>query len=206
VANILNTYIFTIEGRPRPKERPRHALGNLEIIAAEIFNLFKRTPSLSFNDFLGRFKRVLTENQKVYTPNDTHAYENLVGYSALNALKTKIEENMMRVEINLYFSDRKVGDVDNYTKSILDGLHSIMDDDKQVKKVIVEKFIGVDENGDKITKDKERADLKIEILDELIYYKKKEVDVLAKLNKSKNNDKVVKPKPNKNFFQRRRHL
>jgi Holliday junction resolvase RusA-like endonuclease len=171
MSKILDSYKFTITGRPRVKERPRLTISNFKEMGTNIYNLFQKNNKLSFQDFWSNFSKLMNTFIKIYTPTDTRNYEDLVGYIALNAMKHKNMDSMINVEINLYFSDKRVGDIDNYTKSILDGLHTIMDNDKQVKKVIAEKFIKEDENGNIIKKDQERAEVIIYILEQNIYYK-----------------------------------
>ncbi len=69
----------------------------------------------------------------VYTPRETAAYEKAVGYVALNACQGRSITTDIAVGIKLYFKDRKFGDVDNYSKSILDGMQGIVfENDKQV--------------------------------------------------------------------------
>ncbi len=69
----------------------------------------------------------------VYTPRETAAYEKAVGHVALNACQGRSITTDIAVGIKLYFKDRKFGDVDNYSKSILDGMQGIVfENDKQV--------------------------------------------------------------------------
>lgn len=172
MSKIIEEYKFIVEGRPRPKERPRISVGKIKILAISIYNIFMRKQRISFNDFFREFSKEM--KTFVYTPKNTQDYENLVGYTALSALKNKrILDNMVNIELKLYFADKRVGDVDNYTKSVLDGLSPIMDNDKQVKKSIVEKFISIDENNTKITKQNERVEIIIQVLDLPIYYTNK---------------------------------
>ena len=179
MSKVLESYSFTIEGRPRPKERPRHTIGYLPKLAAIVYNIFARNPRISMGEFTKKFIATVGQFTKnagttVFTPVATQEYEQLVHYTAMKTFgNKKITDKMLNVEIKLYFADKKIGDVDNYTKSILDGLHSIMDDDKQVKKNIVEKFITIDEEGNKIKKEEQRAEIIIDVLDIPVYYTKK---------------------------------
>lgn len=177
--NITQSFHVILEGRPKPKERPRLTIANLNLIAIHTYNLFRKTPNMSVASFKEAFVNIVRSINKgmggrVYTPQATQNYEEYVGLLAKNIMRTKVNDNMINIEIKLYFADKKVGDVDNYTKSILDGLHTIMDNDKQVKRVVVEKFISFDENNNKIDKKQERAELTIDVLDLPIYYKRKE--------------------------------
>lgn len=185
---VLKTIQYSIDGRPVPKERPRHTIGNLPRLATSVFSLFKRNPKISIGDFTKRFIAIVNKFTKnshstIYTPTKTKQYEQYVGLLSKSQINKraleldlrdgKIKDYMITIHINLFFKDKRVGDVDNYTKSILDGMHTIFDDDKQVKKVIVEKFIKEDNDGKKITEKDERADIKLEILDMSVYYNNK---------------------------------
>jgi crossover junction endodeoxyribonuclease RusA len=107
---------FTIPGKPVPKQRPR----------------------------------VNTKTKTAYTPEKTVEYEKKVGLCALKALREasgkKLEGNV-RVMIELGEKETVVrvfgqsmephtktrGDLDNYAKSILDGMQGVLfDDDRQV--------------------------------------------------------------------------
>lgn len=59
-------------------------------------------------------------------------YKGTVGWAA-KAARCPRFRGRVRVDIDLYIQGGRVGDVDNYTKSILDGLNGIAwDDDRQV--------------------------------------------------------------------------
>jgi crossover junction endodeoxyribonuclease RusA len=76
----------------------------------------------------------------IYTPRATSQYEKLVGYAALSAANGKSFFKNIAVEIKLFFRDRRFGDLDNYTKSILDGLQGVIfENDKQVCRLTVER-------------------------------------------------------------------
>ena len=76
----------------------------------------------------------------VYTPRETAAYEKAVGYVALNACQGRSITTDIAVGIKLYFKDRKFGDIDNYSKSILDGMQGVIfENDKQVCRLTVER-------------------------------------------------------------------
>lgn len=113
---------FTIEGKPVGKGRPR----------------------------LARWG--------VYTPNKTINYENLVKFSYLQVTNDKLVDCAIKIEIWAYFEPPKseskkkqkelLGqaytkrpDIDNISKSILDGLNGIAyGDDNQVTELIVHKL------------------------------------------------------------------
>jgi len=74
----------------------------------------------------------------VYTPPETKEYENLVGWVARCA-GCKPLNGPLAVELHLFIRGRS-GDVDNYCKSILDGLNGIAYvDDDQVVELLVRK-------------------------------------------------------------------
>ena len=109
---------FVVEGKPQPKERPRKG-----------------------------------KNGGFYTPKKTKDYETLVGWYARNAYKGNPSEKAIIVELNIFFKlpqrtteiegayCMKKADVDNISKSVLDGLNGIVWlDDKQVVELIVRKY------------------------------------------------------------------
>lgn len=61
------------------------------------------------------------------------------------ALSQRIGEKLtgdLEVKIKLYFKDKRVRDIDNYNKILLDALTGIIwQDDKQIQKMTIEKFI-----------------------------------------------------------------
>ena len=74
----------------------------------------------------------------VYTPPKTKEYENLVGWVARCA-GCKPLDGPLVVKLHLFIRGRS-GDVDNYCKSILDGLNGIAyEDDDQVVELLVRK-------------------------------------------------------------------
>ena len=94
----------------------------------------------------------------VYTPRETAQYEKLVGYAALDAAKGRSFFKEIAISIRLFFKDRKFGDLDNYTKSILDGLQGVVfENDRQVCRLTVER------HQDK----EERAEVKVWAVEEV---------------------------------------
>ena len=96
----------------------------------------------------------------VYTPTKTVNYENLVRFSYLQATNDKFIDCDLKIEIWAIFETiksisqkkqkelmnkpyRKKPDIDNITKSILDGLNGIAyQDDNQITELVVHKFYG----------------------------------------------------------------
>lgn len=96
----------------------------------------------------------------VYTPTKTVNYENLVRFSYLQATNDKFIDCDLKIEIWAIFEPiksisqkkqkelmnkpyRKKPDIDNITKSILDGLNGIAyQDDNQITELVVHKFYG----------------------------------------------------------------
>ena len=85
----------------------------------------------------------------VYTPLKTSKYEKMIKYIALDASNGKSFFEDVEVNIKLFFKDRRFGDLDNYTKSILDGLQGIVfENDKQVAKLNIERYIDKEERAE----------------------------------------------------------
>lgn len=81
-------------------------------------------------------------------PARTMAYQRQVGWVAKQQIKTPFAGDV-EVTIVLYFRGGRVGDVDNYQKSILDGLNGIaFEDDRQVRKVTCERLTSADERAE----------------------------------------------------------
>ena len=78
---------------------------------------------------------------RIYTPRATSQYEKLVGYAALEAAKGHSFFEEIAISIKLFFKDKRYGDLDNYTKSILDGLQGVIfENDKQVCELTVKRY------------------------------------------------------------------
>jgi len=73
---------------------------------------------------------------------------------AAAAAKGRVFFGDIAISIKLYFSDRKFGDIDNYAKSILDGMQEVIfDNDKQVAKLHIERHIDKDERAEVIVEE-----------------------------------------------------
>ncbi|NLZ54644.1 MAG: RusA family crossover junction endodeoxyribonuclease, partial [Thermoanaerobacteraceae bacterium] len=60
----------------------------------------------------------------------------------------------LSIWIKLYFADRRFGDLDNYAKSILDGLQkTLFENDKQVARLSVERYIDKNERAEVIVEE-----------------------------------------------------
>ena len=87
----------------------------------------------------------------VYTPEETKRYERQVMLLAAAAAKGKTFFNDIAIDIKLYFADKKFGDIDNYAKSILDGLQgTLFENDKQVARLHIERHIDKNERAEVI--------------------------------------------------------
>ena len=85
----------------------------------------------------------------VYTPRETSKYEKMVGYIALDAFKGKPLLGEIELNIKLYFKDKRLPDVDNVLKSLMDGLQgNAFENDRQVKKISIERFIDKNERAE----------------------------------------------------------
>ncbi|RJQ07575.1 MAG: RusA family crossover junction endodeoxyribonuclease [Bacillota bacterium] len=71
----------------------------------------------------------------VYTPRETLAYEEAVGWAARPHFPKPLE-GPVSVKLDVYLATGKRGDLDNYSKSILDGVNEIaFRDDSQVARL-----------------------------------------------------------------------
>lgn len=85
----------------------------------------------------------------IYTPKETSEYEKRVSLAALTAANGKAFLKNVSVEIKLFFQDRRFGDLDNYAKSILDGLQGVIfENDKQVARLSIERYIDKNERAE----------------------------------------------------------
>jgi crossover junction endodeoxyribonuclease RusA len=63
-------------------------------------------------------------------------------WEAKSQWKKKITNKDLEVIITLYFKDKKVRDIDNYSKILLDSMTGIVwEDDKQIQRMTIEKYI-----------------------------------------------------------------
>jgi len=77
---------------------------------------------------------------KMYTPNKTKEYEQLVAKTARLIIPEPLKGDV-RVDIKIYTS-RVIGDLDNYIKSILDGLNNVAyNNDKQISIITAQRYI-----------------------------------------------------------------
>jgi Holliday junction resolvase RusA-like endonuclease len=106
---------FTVPGIPVPKERPR----------------------VTRNRKTGR--------TRIYTPRATHNYEETVGHHALRAKGLagwpKPERgHAYRVSLRIFFDASNEPDLDNVTKSVLDGMNRLIyHDDREVTDMVLAK-------------------------------------------------------------------
>lgn len=78
----------------------------------------------------------------VYTPAVTKEYERLVGWTALKAMTDKDKlTGPVGVEIQLYFHGKRLPDIDNCAKALLDGMLGIVyEDDRQVRELRISRY------------------------------------------------------------------
>ena len=89
---------------------------------------------------------------KVYTPARTREYEQAVRFTASASCQKPLQGEVW-VAARFYFHDKKHGDIDNYIKSIFDGIQGVcFQDDRQV--VVLEASINQ-------TKGNERAEVEV---------------------------------------------
>jgi crossover junction endodeoxyribonuclease RusA len=82
----------------------------------------------------------LGRNNNIYTPRKTKEYEELVGWKAREVIKEPLKGNVA-VYITIYGGSRIQGDLDNYAKSILDGMNKIAyEDDKQICSLSIQRI------------------------------------------------------------------
>ena len=90
----------------------------------------------------------------IYTPRETSRFEKQVALAAFTAAKGRVLFGDLSIWIKLYFSDRRFGDLDNYAKSILDGLQkTLFENDKQVARLSVERYIDKNERAEVIVEE-----------------------------------------------------
>ena len=98
------------------------------------FLIDKRPPTV--NEFMAifrgrRIKTKVCREFKTYAQNKLK--EQFVEESLLN--------EVLKINIKLYFKDKRKRDVDNYLKAIFDSLTgAVIEDDSLIKKCVVEKF------------------------------------------------------------------
>ena len=87
----------------------------------------------------------------IYTPKETSKFEKQVALAAFTAANGKVLFGDIAISIKLYFSDKRFGDLDNYAKSILDGLQgTLYENDKQVARLHIERHIDKSERAEVI--------------------------------------------------------
>lgn len=87
----------------------------------------------------------LGRNNNIYTPRKTKEYEELVGWKAREVIKEPLKGNVA-VYITIYGGSRIQGDLDNYAKSILDGMNGVAYiDDKQISYLTIQRLKGEQE-------------------------------------------------------------
>jgi len=90
----------------------------------------------------------------IYTPRETSKFEKQVALAALAAANGRILLGDLSICIKLYFANKRYGDLDNYAKSILDGLQgTLFENDKQVSKLHIERYIDKNERAEVIVEE-----------------------------------------------------
>lgn len=89
----------------------------------------------------------------VYMTKEGKALKESYQWQAKSQWRGKPLEGNIHIEVELYFKDKRVRDIDNYSKILLDSLTGIVwIDDKQIQKMTISKHID---------KDNPRIELKI---------------------------------------------
>lgn len=158
----MKKHKFVIKGRPIPKKRPRLVYTDIKKLAYAILQYFSEEKEVDYKGILKVLKKYI--NTKAYTPKATKNYEKKITYLAKCNMEEDIIEEQVEINIKFYFKDNKEGDIDNYSKAILDGLQPIIKNDKQVKRLTAEKWMKYDENGNVIKEEDERTEVEIKIL------------------------------------------
>jgi len=75
----------------------------------------------------------------MYTPPETKEYERMVAWYALQAMQGQRKlTGPTGVEIKLYFKNKKMPDIDNCAKAIMDGMLNVAyEDDRQVRELMI---------------------------------------------------------------------
>jgi len=68
-------------------------------------------------------------------------FKKIIREAWLNQTDSNFEDNLVEINIKLYFGDKRKHDWDNYSKSLCDSLNDIAyNDDSQIMKGVIEKF------------------------------------------------------------------
>ena len=97
----------------------------------------------------------------MYTPRETQEYERKVAWYASKAMQGKVKiTGPVGVAIRLYFKGKRVADIDNCAKAIMDGMVGVIyNDDRQVRELRISR------HGDK----EERAEARVWPIEEESY-------------------------------------
>ena len=92
-------------------------------------------------------QRARTVNGHTYTPPKTRAYEELVAICAATA-SGSFAEGRLSVSVMLCSTTQLRGDLDNYAKSVLDGIvkGGLIGDDRQIRRLLIEEQPGAIED------------------------------------------------------------
>ena len=91
----------------------------------------------------------------IYMTKEGHALKESYQWGCKSQWKKDPTSKNLEVVIALYFKDQRSHDIDNYNKLVLDAMSGIVyDDDKQIQRLTVEKFI-----------DKDNARIEIEVFE-----------------------------------------
>ncbi len=86
----------------------------------------------------------------MYTPRETQEYERKVAWYALKAMRGKDKiTGPVGVEIRLYYKGKRVADIDNCAKAIMDGMVGVIfNDDRQVRALMISRHQDKDERAE----------------------------------------------------------
>lgn len=86
-------------------------------------------------------------NGQVYTPTTTRDAERSIGWEYRNNHREEPLAGAVAVDITFYFRGTRAGDIDNYLKTVLDGLNGIAWlDDRQIMRLTAEMVFGDDDS------------------------------------------------------------
>lgn len=152
----MSEHILKLRGRPVPKGRPRAGIAGgwsrwrpHRLLAQLKSLLVDLSMMLDMATSADEFKAAIIKNAEalqalnnlpegepksyMFTPKSTREFEQAVALQAKQIIRQKLLSEIA-VEILLVFNKRNFGDIDNYSKSILDALQlaRVFENDKQI--------------------------------------------------------------------------
>lgn len=95
-------------------------------------------------------RRLATKSGRAVKPEATRRYQRYVGYAAFVVRHACAPQWPLDARycltVHAYFGDKRVRDIDNVSKNVMDALNGVLwDDDSQVDKLVVERHLDREE-------------------------------------------------------------